>query len=279
MICPACGSEFPDEMPVCPYCQTHIPEHTPDVHAYDAYYCADTVSLRKNHWIDFFIGLLFVIALTVLAIFFQLQKPSLSTQIRRADAAELAELCMEYPAETADDTYTQTLLNAIADLQQTYLLHNDQESDVLASLQKLAATENVLAREQACDAAAEMESNRLLQEMNRVRTQRQKRMLTETDTLTETAKLLVDTYQESPDTYEAEAPKAVKESLGEQAEQAYQVMLVNCNSYTDAIAQYNEERKDVTVNFLTTQDYTQVGVSSIYDPVGKQFSFIVLLLP
>lgn len=83
MICPACGSEFPDEMPVCPYCQTHIPEHTPDVHAYDAYYCADTVSLRKNHWIDFFIGLLFVIALTVLAIFFQLQKPSLSTQIRR----------------------------------------------------------------------------------------------------------------------------------------------------------------------------------------------------
>ena len=271
MICPACGSEFPDEMPVCPYCQTHVPEHTPDVHAYDAYYCADTVSLRKNHWIDFFIGLLFVIALTVLAIFFQLQKPSLSTQIRRADAAELAEICTEYPAETADDTYTQTLLNAIADLQQTYLLHNDQESEVLANLQKLAATENVLVREQACDAAAEMESNRLLQEMNRVRTQRQKRMLTETDTLTETAKLLVDTYQESPDTYEAEAPKAVKESLGEQAEQAYQVMLVNCNSYTDAIAQYNEERKDVTVNFLTTQDYTQVGVSSIYDPVGKQF--------
>ena len=124
-----------------------------------------------------------------------------------------------------------------------------------------------------------MESNRLLQEMNRVRTQRQKRMLTETDTLTETAKLLVDTYQESPDTYEADAPKAVKESLGEQAEQAYQVMLVNCNSYTDAIAQYNEERKDVTVNFLTTQDYTQVGISSIYDPVGKQFSFIILLLP
>ena len=113
MICPACGSEFPDEMPVCPYCQTHVPEHTPDVHAYDAYYCADTVSLRKNHWIDFFIGLLFVIALTVLAIFFQLQKPSLSTQIRRADAAELAEICTEYPAETADDTYTQTLLNAI----------------------------------------------------------------------------------------------------------------------------------------------------------------------
>ena len=152
-------------------------------------------------------------------------------------------------------------------------------AEVLANLQKLAATENVLVREQACDAAAEMESNRLLQEMNRVRTQRQKRMLTETDTLTETAKLLVDTYQESPDTYEAEAPKAVKESLGEQAEQAYQVMLVNCNSYTDAIAQYNEERKDVTVNFLTTQDYTQVGVSSIYDPVGKQFSFIILLLP
>ena len=100
MICPACGSEFPDEMPVCPYCQTHVPEHTPDVHAYDAYYCADTVSLRKNHWIDFWIGLLFVIALTVLAIFFQLQKPSLSTQIRRADAAQLAELCTEYPAET-----------------------------------------------------------------------------------------------------------------------------------------------------------------------------------
>ena len=70
----------------------------------------------------------------------------------------------------------------------------------------------------------------------------------------------------------------MKESLGEQAEQAYQVMLVNCNSYTDAIAQYNQERKDVTVNFLTTQDYTQVGVSSIYDPVGKQFSFIILLL-
>ena len=90
MICPACGSEFPDEMPVCPYCQTHIPEHTPDVHAYDAYYCADTVSLRKNHWIDFFIGLLFVIALTVLAIFFQLQKPSLNTQIRRADAVMTA---------------------------------------------------------------------------------------------------------------------------------------------------------------------------------------------
>ena len=174
MICPACGSEFPDEMPVCPYCQTHIPEHTPDVHAYDAYYCADTVSLRKNHWIDFWIGLLFVIALTALAIFFQLQKPSLSTQIRRADAAQLAELCTEYPAETADDAYTQTLLNAIADLQQTYLLHNDQESDVLENLQKLAATENVLVREQACDAAAEMESNRLLQEMNRVRTQRQK---------------------------------------------------------------------------------------------------------
>ena len=279
MICPACGSEFPDEMPVCPYCQTHIPEHTPDVHAYDAYYCADTVSLRKNHWIDFFIGLLFVIALTVLAIFFQLQKPSLSTQIRRTDAAELAEICTEYPAETADDAYTQTLLSAIADLQQTYLLHNDQESDVLENLQKLAATENVLVREQACDAAAEMESNRLLQEMNRVRTQRQKRMLTESDTLTETTKLLADTYQESPDTYEADAPKAVKESLGEQAEQAYQVMLVNCNSYTDAIAQYNEERKDVTVNFLTTQDYTQVGVSSIYDPVGKQFSFIILLLP
>ena len=184
MICPACGSEFPDEMPVCPYCQTHILEHTPDVHTYDAYYCADTVSLRKNHWIDFWIGLLFVIALTVLAIFFQLQKPSLSTQIRRADAAELAEICTEYPAETADDTYTQTLLNAIADLQQTYLLHNDQESDVLANLQKLAATENVLVREQACDAAAEMESNRLLKEMNRVRTQRQKRMLTETDILT-----------------------------------------------------------------------------------------------
>ena len=128
MICPACGSEFPDEMPVCPYCQTHVPEHTPDVHAYDAYYCADTVSLRKNHWIDFFIGLLFVIALTGLAIFFQLQKPSLSTQIRRADAAELAEICTEYPAETADDTYTQTLLNAIADLQQTFLLHNDNVS-------------------------------------------------------------------------------------------------------------------------------------------------------
>ena len=159
------------------------------------------------------------------------------------------------------------------------MLHNDQESDVLENLQKLAATENVLVREQACDAAAEMESNRLLQEMNRVRTQRQKRMLTETDTLTETAKLLADTYQESPDTYEAEAPKAVKESLGAQAAQAYQVMLANCNSYTDAIAQYNEERKDVTVNFLTTQDYTQVGVSSIYDPVGKQFSFIILLLP
>ena len=193
--------------------------------------------------------------------------------------ASKRKICTEYPAETADDAYTQTLLNAIADLQQTYLLHNDQESEVLANLQKLAATENVLVREQACDAAAEMESNRLLQEMNRVRTQRQKRMLTETDILTETAKLLADTYQESPDTYEAEAPKAVKESLGEQAEQAYQVMLVNCNSYTDAIAQYNEERKDVTVNFLTTQDYTQVGVSSIYDPVGKQFSFIVLLLP
>lgn len=196
-----------------------------------------------------------------------------------ADAAQLAELCTEYPAETADDAYTQTLLSAIADLQQTYLLHNDQESDVLENLQKLAATENVLVREQACDAAAEMESNRLLQGMNRVRTQRQKRMLTETDILTETAKLLADTYQESPDTYEADAPKAVKESLGEQAEQAYQVMLVNCNSYTDAIAQYNQERKDVTVNFLTTQDYTQVGVSSIYDPVGKQFSFIILLLP
>ena len=92
---------------------------------------------------------------------------------------------------------------------------------MLANLQKLAATENVLVREQACDAAAEMESNRLLQGMNRVRTQRQKRMLTETDILTETAKLLADTYQESPDTYEADAPKAVKESLGEQAEQAY----------------------------------------------------------
>ncbi len=44
-------------------------------------------------------------------------------------------------------------------------------------------------------------------------------------------------------------------------------------------AQYNQERKDMTINFLTTQDYTQVGVSSIYDPDGKQFSFIILLLP
>lgn len=282
MICPACGNEFSDEMPICPYCQTPVTENlteTEEAYDYDSFYSADTKPLRKNHQLVFLIGLLLVLALTALALFLQQQKPSLATQIRRADAAELAAICMEYPEETADDTYTQTLLHAIADLQQTYTMHNDRESEVLESLQQMAVTKNVMVRERACDAVSEMESNRLLQEINRVRTQRQKRVLTEDDTLKETAVLLADTYQETPDTYEAEAPRIVQDSMTEAADQVYHVMLMHCSTYTDAIAQYSEEKKEITVNFLSTQDYTHIGISSIYDPVAGQFSFIILLLP
>lgn len=282
MICPACGNEFSDEMPICPYCQTPVTENLTETwedYDYDGFYSADTRQLRKNHQLVFLIGLLLVLALSALALFFQLQKPSLATQIRRADATELASICMEYPEETADDTYTQTLLNAIADLQQTYTMHNDRESEVLESLQQMAATKNVMVRERACDAVSEMESNRLLQEINRVRTQRQKRMLTEDDTLKETALLLADTYQESPDTYEAEAPRIVQDNMTDAADQIYHVMLMHCSTYTDAIAQYSEEKKEISVNFLSTQDYTRIGISSIYDPAAGQFSFIILLLP
>ncbi len=282
MICPACGNEFSDEMPICPYCQTPVAENLTEAwedYDYDSFYSVDTRQLRKNHKIVFLIVLLFVLALTALALFFQLQKPSLATQIRRADATELAAICMEYPEETAKDTYTQTLLNAIADLQQTYTMHNDQESEVLESLQKMAATKNVMVRERACDVVSEMESDRLLQEINRVRTQRQKRILTSDDTLKETALLLADTYQESPDTYEAEAPHIVKDNMTDSADQVYHVMLMHCNTYDDAITQYNEEKKEISVNFLTTQDYTRIGIASIYDPTAKQFAFILLLLP
>lgn len=282
MICPACGNEFSDEMPICPYCQTPVTENPTDTwedYDYDSIYSVDAKQLRKNHQLVFLIGLLLVLALSALAFFFQLQKPSLATQIRRADATELATICMEYPEETADDAYTQTLLNAIAELQQTYAMHNDQESQVLESLQQIAATKNVIVRERACDAVSEMESERLLQEINRVRTQRQKRMLTEENTLKETALLLADTYQEAPDTYEAEAPRIVQDSMSTDAADVYHVMLMHCNTYSDAIAQYNEEKKEISVNFLTTQDYTRIGISSIYDPTTKQFAFIILLLP
>lgn len=282
MICPACGNEFSDEMPICPYCQTPVTENPTDTwedYDYDSFYSVYAKQLRKNHQLVFLIGLLLVLALSALAFFFQLQKPSLATQIRRADATELATICMEYPEETADDAYTQTLLNAIAELQQTYAMHNDQESQVLESLQQIAATKNVIVRERACDAVSEMESERLLQEINRVRTQRQKRMLTEENTLKETALLLADTYQEASDTYEAEAPRIVQDSMSTDAADVYHVMLMHCNTYSDAIAQYNEEKKEISVNFLTTQDYTRIGISSIYDPTTKQFAFIILLLP
>ncbi len=282
MNCPACGNEFSDEMPICPYCQTPIAENLTEEwedYDYDSFYSVDTRPLRKNHRIVFLLSLLFVLALTALALFFQLQKPSLATQIRRADAAELAAICTKYPEETADDTYTQTLLNAITDLQQTYIMHNDRESEVLESLRKMAATKNVMVRERACDAVSEMESDRLLQEINRVRTQRQKRMLTSDDALKETALLLADTYQASPNTYEAEAPRMVKDNMADSADQVYHVMLMHCNTYADAVAQYNEEKKEISVNFLTTQDYTSIGIASTYDPATKQFAFIILLLP
>jgi hypothetical protein len=282
MICPACGNEFADKMPVCPYCQTHLPEKITKGGADSSYiksfYSADTIQLRKEHQISNLVALLLVIALAVLAVFFQLQKPSLPVQLRRADAAGIAEICTEYAAETADDQYTQTLLDAIADLQQTYVLYNDQEDEVIANLQKIATTQNVMAREQACSVIADMESDRLLQEINRVRTQRQKRMLTEEDTLKETAQLLAATYQENPDGYEEEAARIVKENIAD-AENVYHIMMMNCNSYADAVSQYNGEEKEATVNFLTTQDYTTVGTASVYDPTTQQFAFILLLAP
>lgn len=276
MTCPLCGTELPEQTAVCPYCNAQTQMDAETVNAIKNIYSVDTALLRKKHRHSFLLMTLWCIGLAVLAVLVQMREPSISVQLRRSSPAEIAEVCASHPAETAEDQYTQALTDAIADLQKEYAANADSCDNVIASLQKIACTQNLLAREQACDAATEIASERLLQEINRVRNQRQRQVLMKDDVLTDAAQLLADTYQESPDTYETEAKRIVQDLVPE-ADTVYHIILMHCETYANAVGQYNSGESEVSMNFLTTKNYTKIGISSVYDPALQQFHFILLL--